>query len=113
MFRLVEPPGWLLEKLVERHHDGDEADKPLPKPATDWLKLTREPVTEYRDQACARFCGYLVRHIDPVVALDLLFLWNQHVCRPPLDDNAVLHIWRRIVHRQAERIRTQQESEHA
>ena len=39
----------------------------------NWLKLTREPVTEYRDAACARFCGYLVCHLDPVVAFDILF----------------------------------------
>jgi hypothetical protein len=98
---LAEAPAWLIEKLVPAPSRQAEA---LPQPYQIWLKLTREPVTEYADLACARFAGYLVRHLDPAVALDILFWWNEHVCRPPLEAAEVHRIWRRIVHRHAERI---------
>lgn len=107
--KLAVPPPWLIERLTEHPRvKGSATAEPLPKPAEDWLKLTREPVTEYRDMACASFCGYLVCHLDPVVAYDILFWWNDRVVQPPLDDAEVLHIWRRIVHRHAERIREQE-----
>ena len=100
---LAEAPAWLIEKLAAAPSRQAEAP-PLPQPYQNWLKLTREPVTEYADLACARFAGYLVCHIDPAVALDILFWWNEHVCRPPLEAAEVHRVWRRIVHRHAERI---------
>lgn len=106
---LAEAPAWLIEKLAPG--PSRQAEHP-PQPYQNWLKLTREPVTEYADLACARFAGYLVCHIDPVVALDILFWWNEHVCRPPLDATEVHRIWRRIVHRHAERINAE-EARHA
>ncbi|WP_375764552.1 bifunctional DNA primase/polymerase [Bradyrhizobium sp. Pha-3] len=99
---LAELPVWLAKRLASPPR---QIDPPrLPQPYQNWLKLTREPVTEYADLACARFGGYLVRHLDPAVALDVLFWWNEHVCRPPLEASEVHRIWRRIVHRHAERI---------
>jgi hypothetical protein len=96
---LGEAPEWLVEKLAPAPSHQAEA-----QPYQTWLKLTRGPVTEYADFACARFAGYLVRHLDPVVALDILFWWNEHVCRPPLDAAEVHRIWRRIVRRHADRL---------
>lgn len=105
---LAPPPPWLLERL------GGTAEiirKPTPpKPPENWLRLTREPVTEYRDAACASFAGYLICHLDPVVAFDILGWWNSFVCQPPLDDAEVHRIWRRIVHRHAERARAEEEA---
>jgi Primase C terminal 1 (PriCT-1) len=38
-----------------------------------------------RDNGATRLCGYLLRHyIDPIVALELLQIWNTARCRPPL-----------------------------
>jgi hypothetical protein len=104
--RLAELPPWLTERLAEPPR---QAEAPhLPQPYQTWLKLTREPVTEYADLACARFAGYLVRHLDPAVALDILFWWNEHVCQPPLEAADVHRIWRRIVRRHAERINAEE-----
>ncbi len=97
---LAVAPAWLLERLAT--HQADTA--PLPRQPEEWLRLTREPVVEYQDFACARFAGYLVRHLDPVVAFDILFWWNDHVCRPPLEATEVHRIWQRIVRREAERV---------
>ncbi len=108
---IAEAPAWLIEKLAAAPSRQAEAP-PLPQPYQNWLKLTREPVTEYQDLACARFAGYLVCHIDPAVALDILFWWNEHVCRPPLETTEVHRVWRRIVHRHAERINAE-EARHA
>ena len=61
---IAEAPAWLLAKLAPMPSRQAEAPH-LPQPHQNWLKLTREPVTEYRDLACARFCGYLVCHLIP------------------------------------------------
>ena len=106
---MADAPPWLIERLAEHPRTGETTpDEALPKPAENWLKITREPVTEYRDAACASFAGYLVCHLDPVVAFDILFWWNERNCRPPLEDAEVHRIWRRIVHRHAERLRAQE-----
>lgn len=100
---IAEALAWLVEKLAPAS-SRDAEPQPQPRPYQTWLKLTREPVTEYQDYACARFAGYLVRHLDPVVALDILFWWNDQICQPPLDAAEVHRIWRRIVRRHAERL---------
>jgi hypothetical protein len=108
---IAEAPAWLIEKLAAAPASQEKAQH-LPQPYQNWLKLTREPVTEYADLSCARFAGYLVCHLDPAVALDILFWWNESVCRPPLEAAEVHRIWRRIVHRHAERI-SAEEAHHA
>jgi hypothetical protein len=105
---LAEAPDWLVERLVMPGHARHTEAMHLPQPYQNWLKLTREPVTEYADLACARFAGYLVCHIDPAVALDLLFWWNERICQPPLEAAEVHRIWRRIVRRHAERIKARE-----
>jgi hypothetical protein len=107
---LARLPDWLIAKLTTQ----PVAEiAPAPKASADWLKITREPVSEYRDAACASLAGYLVRHLDPVVAFDILNWWNAANCRPPLDDTEVHRIWTRIVHKHAARVRAEHEAGHA
>ena len=38
-----------------------------------------------RDNAATRLCGYFLRHhVDALLVLEMLQLWNAARCRPPL-----------------------------
>ena len=78
----AEAPEWLLAKITDRTNGNGHA----PAPPSQWRTLVMDGVEEgRRDTSVARFAGYLLRRrIDPVVALELLQVWNETRCRPPL-----------------------------
>jgi hypothetical protein len=83
--------------------------KPLkpaaPVPASSWRALVRDGVTEgARNETIARLAGhFLRRHIDPVVTLEMMTVWNARRCRPPLPDAEVQTIVNSIAGRELKR----------
>ncbi len=82
-------PEWLLAKVVERPNVKISSRQPC-----EWRDLITGVVAEgQRNTVAARLCGYLLRHaVDPVVALELLRLWNGAHCRPSLPDREIERI---------------------
>jgi hypothetical protein len=74
-------PQWLLAKI------SNPGGMVPPTPTTEWRELLRDGVGEgQRNQTLTRLAGYLLRrHVDPLVALELLTAWNEVRCQPPLD----------------------------
>jgi hypothetical protein len=74
------PPDWLLARI------GKPSAAALPTPPAEWRDLVRDGVGEgRRNQTVTRLAGYLLRrHVDPLVALELLTTWNATRCQPPL-----------------------------
>jgi Bifunctional DNA primase/polymerase, N-terminal/Primase C terminal 1 (PriCT-1) len=78
----AEAPAWLLQKIIEPNGNGS---KP-PTPPSEWRALVTGGVDEGgRNSAAARLCGYLLRHhVDAILVLEMMQLWNAARCRPPL-----------------------------
>ncbi|WGD56065.1 bifunctional DNA primase/polymerase [Bradyrhizobium sp. CB1650] len=93
-------PDWLLAKVVDSRGTRTAALQ-----SSDWRDLVMKGVAEgRRNTAAARLCGYLLRrHVDPVVALELLRLWNEAHCRPPLPDSEIDRIADSIAGRELQR----------
>lgn len=92
-------PDWLISQVSR---SGSEK---LNAPQTEWRSLATEGVDEgQRDNAVTRLCGYLLRrHVDPIVALEMLQLWNASHCRPPLPDDDIERIVGSIAGREIKR----------
>jgi Bifunctional DNA primase/polymerase, N-terminal/Primase C terminal 1 (PriCT-1) len=73
-------PDWLLDKIAERTNGNGAV------PPTEWRELVAAGVAEgSRDCTIAKIAGYLLRrHVDPIVALELMQVWNATRCVPPL-----------------------------
>jgi len=107
---LAPAPDWLIARLQARISSsaGDIAPNKEPLPSDFWERLTRQPITEYRDMAAARIAGHLFRHhCDYMLALGLLHAWNSAWCKPPLGYYELARIVDRIAGREAERIERQ------
>jgi Bifunctional DNA primase/polymerase, N-terminal/Primase C terminal 1 (PriCT-1) len=94
---LAVMPPWLLVP---------KPSKPAaPLPASSWRALVRDGVTEgARNETIARLAGhFLRRHIDPVVTLEMMTVWNALRCRPPLADAEVQTIVNSIAGRELKR----------
>jgi hypothetical protein len=76
----AEAPDWLIARICK---PGAVA---LPTPAAEWRELLCADVGEgRRNETVTRLAGYLMRHhIDPLVAHELLRIWNASRCQPPL-----------------------------
>jgi hypothetical protein len=79
----AEAPEWLLQRIAGPPNGNGR--KPPASPST-WRALMAEGADEgCRNNAAASLCGYLLRrHVDAVLALEILQLWNATRCRPPL-----------------------------
>jgi len=104
---LAPAPDWLITRLTTGG-GGTATDRnaPIePLPSTVWARLTREPITEYRDVAATKIAGHLFRHsCDYQLALGLLHSWNSSWCKPPLGYHELKGIVDRIANREAARI---------
>ena len=94
----ADAPSWLLAL----------AATPTPTiatPPTDWRTLVRDGVAEgVRDASLTKLAGHLLRRrIDPIVALELMFAWNEARCAPPLPPSAVARIVNSIAGRELRR----------
>jgi hypothetical protein len=95
----ADAPDWLIEFVIK-----GSGSKAATTPEA-WRSFVKEPVEgSHRGHAIARLYGLLVRrYIDPVVALDLVRLFNEIRCKPPLDDGQVVRIADNIANREADR----------
>jgi Bifunctional DNA primase/polymerase, N-terminal/Primase C terminal 1 (PriCT-1) len=86
---IAAAPAWLIEKISA---PADEVAAATPP--DEWADLIAAGVAEgARNCSVARLAGHLLRRrIDPFVALELLRVWNQARCRPPLADAAIERI---------------------
>jgi hypothetical protein len=80
---LAAAPQWLLDKITAPTNGNG---KTAPTPRSAWRDLVEHGVAEgARDNSATRLAGHLLRHgIDPIVALELLQVWNEARCTPPL-----------------------------
>jgi hypothetical protein len=70
-----------------------------------WRSFIGETVEgSHRGHAIARLYGLLVcRFLDPILALDIVRMFNELRCKPPLDDAEVVRIANDIANREANR----------
>ena len=75
-------PSWLLG-IITKPTNGNGASA---TPPSEWRALMAAGVDEgQRDNAATRLCGYFLRHhVDELLVLEMLQLWNAARCRPPL-----------------------------
>ena len=103
---LAPLPEWLVERLVARHAahgDGDGTVAPIP--GDEWAQLTRQPISEYRDQAVLRIAGHLFRHnCDYDLVRGMLHAWNSAWCKPPLGYHELDRLIDRVADYHAARI---------
>lgn len=84
---IAEAPAWLIGLARTPAPSKGTAEMP-----ENWRRLVAEGVGQgKRNEAIARLTGHLLRkQVDPLVALDLVRVWNAARCRPPLDDGEVV-----------------------
>ena len=93
-------PDWLIAQIS----GSSNSCKKLCAPATEWAHLVIHGADKgQRNYAVTRLCGYLLRHINSLVALELLQLWNAAHCRPPLPADDVHRIVKSISGREIKR----------
>ena len=86
---IAAAPAWLLAKIETPKGNGNGA-----MPPSEWRALIAEGVAEgARDCTVAKLAGYLLRRrVDPVVALEMLQIWNAARCSPPLPAADIVRI---------------------
>ena len=86
----IQPaPLWLL---MAAQRAGQNAVGGVARP--EWYRdLFASGVDEgSRNTAVTRMAGHLIRKLDPLLALDILKLWNRERVRPPLDERELIGI---------------------
>lgn len=98
---VASAPDWLLAKIAERAHGS------APTPPSEWRGLMADGVSEgQRDNAATRLCGYFLRHhVDALLVLEMLHLWNAARCRPPLPPEDIERIVNSISNKELRRRR--------
>ena len=96
---VADAPAWLLTRA-----NGGNSGK-LPTPAAEWQSLVRDGVSEgSRNDNLTRLAGYLLRrHIDALVATEIVLAVNDARCRPPLERDEVITIIDSIAAREMKR----------
>jgi hypothetical protein len=91
-------PNWLLARIAP-------SASAVPTPAAEWRDLIVSGADEgTRDSSVTRLAGHLLRrHVDPLVVLELLQIWNSTRCRPPLPVQDVERICNSIAGRELKR----------
>jgi hypothetical protein len=103
---LAPAPDWLITRLTARSTETRPDGMPVEPISSDiWARLTREPVSEYRDEPATKIVGHLFRHsCDYQLVLGLLCAWDSACCKPPLGYLELKRIVDRIADREAKRI---------
>jgi hypothetical protein len=98
----ADAPEWLIELVTAKSRANHVA---AATPPEAWRKFINELVEgSHRAHAIAKLYGYLVRkYVDPIVALNIVRMFNAQACRPPLDDWDVSRIADDIARREADR----------
>jgi hypothetical protein len=99
---IAEAPAWLIG-LARGPAAG--TGTPVAHPAERWVDALSQPCREgRRNDMLARLTGYLLRrYVDPYVVLELVRLWNQVQCQPPIEDAEMLRTVNSICLREAQR----------
>lgn len=81
---IAPAPDWLLALIPKNSIDSAGN-------GNDWVQLAAEDVPEgERNNAVASMAGFLfASDLDPCVSCELLWVWNEARCSPPLDDHEV------------------------
>ena len=79
---IATAPDWLLARVTTPRRTDDKSAAP----SFGWRDLVIDGVEEgQRDITVTRLCGHLLRrYVDPFITLEILQLWNEAHCRPPL-----------------------------
>jgi hypothetical protein len=99
-----DAPEWLIVLVTSRVHPAGASFTTINNAET-WRSFISEPVEgSHRGHAIARLYGLLVRrYIDPIVALDLVRIFNTLRCQPPLDDADIIRIAAFVANKEADR----------
>jgi Bifunctional DNA primase/polymerase, N-terminal/Primase C terminal 1 (PriCT-1) len=105
---LAEAPAWLIERLAVTAQAASNGHDPQ-----EWAAAKAGMISEYRDMAIASVAGKLLRAIslDPRFVATLIHDWNECHCQPPLPEDEVAAIIKRIAKREIQRLRA--EAQHA
>jgi hypothetical protein len=97
-----DAPDWLIERVIGKD---DAVGVVQVTPPEVWRTFVGETVEgSHRGAAIARLSGLLLRrYIDPLVALDLIRLFNAARCVPPLGDDEVVAVVTSICAREQQR----------
>jgi hypothetical protein len=89
---LADAPAWLLRLIAAPKTNGFNGQ------ASDWAKVLKAGADEgARDVTATKIAGWLLRHhLPPCAVIELLHLWNNDRCRPPLDGADIPRIVRSI-----------------
>jgi hypothetical protein len=88
-------PDWLIELVTERAaRKSDNGNAVAPAPPDAWRALIdADHEGSHRSSAVARLYGYLVRHwVEPVLALRIVFMFDELRNKPPLGIGEVRRI---------------------
>jgi len=104
---LAVAPDWIVERLTTARGTTNSNGMPNEPIGSDiWSQLTRQPITQYPDDAAARIAGHFFCHnCDYELVLGMLHAWNTTWCKPPLNDDELKDVVDRIANREAEKIR--------
>jgi hypothetical protein len=99
----ADAPEWLIDLVTKRPRGRNS--EPMAATPESWRSFVNNSADgSHCDHAIARLYGLLVRrYIDPIVALDLVRMFNAARCTPPLDDDEVVRIVDAIAEREANR----------
>jgi hypothetical protein len=89
--KFADAPAWLLDLVTSESRRGGDSAASTPEQWRTVVNETHEG--SRRGNAIARLSGLLLRRfLDPLVALDLVRLFNAAHCVPPLADDDVIRI---------------------
>jgi Primase C terminal 1 (PriCT-1)/Bifunctional DNA primase/polymerase, N-terminal len=80
---IAAAPDWLVHKIAAPNGNGAATPPTLP---SEWRELVEHGVGEgRRDTTLTKIAGHLLRrHVDPLLALELMLALNEARCMPPL-----------------------------
>lgn len=79
---IAKAPQWLRNMLVKPFHTMGE--QPPAKPSSHWQKIMNGVSEGGRNAAAASLAGHLVRRVEPLLAYEIMHLWNEERNDPPL-----------------------------
>jgi hypothetical protein len=100
----AEAPEWLITLITSRIHPAGASFDTVNN-AEKWRSCFNEPVEgSGRNKRIGSLYAHLVRrYVDRLVALDIVRMFNETRCRPPLDDADVVKIALWVANEEADR----------
>lgn len=79
---IAKAPQWLTSMLITPFMVMGE--RPKAKPSSHWQKIMSGVSEGGRNAAAASLAGYLIRKVEPLLAYEIMHLWNAERNDPPL-----------------------------